>query len=391
MNDPKRSGARRCRQREREPLGPNQEGLDPKYESLYASLSDGAVALDLSTKCFLWAGASACRMLGCSRDELLSASLHRIPPALKLADFLAKSGASAKARVKVNESISLARKDGSVLFADIATHRMFFGARPCVIGFLRDVTRRIRTFERLKKDRTCLRRMLDMSERDRRLVGFEIHDGLAQLLAAALMHLRAFGEATGGDRAEDWEAFRTGLELVERSHREARRLISNLRTGILESLGLVAAIDDLVCQSRGEDDAPVIEFVHQVSFDRLPPALENCVFRIVQEGLNNALRHSRSPRVRVSLSQHEVLLRVEIQDWGVGLDPDASMEGHFGLEGIKERARVFGGEATFQSSPGKGVRVAALVPFVEARPRCSAPRVRSGHKRARRSRQPHLV
>ena len=74
--------------------------------------------------------------------------------------------------------------------------------------------------------------------------------------------------------------------------------------------------------------------------------IENTVFRIVQEGLANACRHSKSDRVRVEIAQDDQRLRLEIRDWGIGFDPNEVGEGCFGLERIQERARLFGGEVS---------------------------------------------
>ena len=77
--------------------------------------------------------------------------------------------------------------------------------------------------------------------------------------------------------------------------REARWLIHGLRPPILDEYGVVAAIEELISQS-GDENQPAIEFSHKIAFDRLPPSLENTIFRIVQESLNNARRHSQSER-----------------------------------------------------------------------------------------------
>ena len=136
--------------------------------------------------------------------------------------------------------------------------------------------------------------------------------------------------------------------------KEARWLIHGLRPPILDEYGVVAAIEELVSQEEGRENQ-AIEFSHKIAFDRLPPSLENTIFRIVQESLNNARRHSQSMKVRIRLVQRADGIRIEVKDWGIGFNPRKVAEGHFGLEGIKERARLFGGAATIRSSPGKGL------------------------------------
>ncbi len=99
--------------------------------------------------------------------------------------------------------------------------------------------------------------------------------------------------------------------------------------------------------------------------------MENAIFRIVQESVTNARRHSRSKNVRIELVQHGPLVRMVVQDWGVGFDPAVVGEGNFGLAGIRQRARLLGGTAKIESSPGQGTRVRVELPVVgnEGRPR----------------------
>jgi signal transduction histidine kinase len=96
--------------------------------------------------------------------------------------------------------------------------------------------------------------------------------------------------------------------------------------------------------------------------------LENAAYRIVQESLANACRHSKSNRVRVSLLQRGDRVRIEIRDWGAGFDPQTVQANRFGLEGIRQRARLLGGKCSIRSAPGKGTRITVELPVVERDP-----------------------
>jgi signal transduction histidine kinase len=124
-------------------------------------------------------------------------------------------------------------------------------------------------------------------------------------------------------------------------------------------------VEQLVSASQA-GESPVIEWSHDVQFDRLAPPLETALFRIIQEGLTNALRHSHSDRVCVRLVQRGDRLRLEVSDCGSGFDPARVDESRFGLAGIRERASLFGGEAIIDTAPGKGTRIAVELPVVEA-------------------------
>jgi PAS domain S-box-containing protein len=232
-------------------------------------------------------------------------------------------------------------------------------------GLASDITERKVAERALLKEHGRLRRLLDMHERDRQLVAFEIHDGLAQPITAALMQLEAslrdLGEEypqTALQRCED------GLALLRASMHEARRLMGGLRPSVLDEFGVVSAINNLIADSCS-DDGPEIEYEHKVEFDRLAVPLETAVFRIAQEGLANALEHSQSDRIRVRLVQKGRQLRIEVRDWGVGFDPKAVEPNRFGLEGIRERARLFGGEATIDTFLGRGTSVTVDLPAIK--------------------------
>ena len=95
------------------------------------------------------------------------------------------------------------------------------------------------------------------------------------------------------------------------------------------------------------------------------PTLENTIYRIAQEGLANACQHSKSEKVRVSFLQNGDQVRVEVRDWGIGFDTKTVREKHFGLEGVRQRARLMGGKCSIKSKPGKGTTVVVELPVVE--------------------------
>jgi two-component system sensor histidine kinase DegS len=213
-----------------------------------------------------------------------------------------------------------------------------------------------------KKDLEILRHLLSASDHERHLMTCEIHDGLAQQLAAAIMQFEAYKSVKDANPEGAAKALALGMQLVREGSAEARRLIKGLRPPQLEEGEVLAAIESLVeeCSKRNKVK---IEFCCNVAQLKLAPMLENTIFRIVQECVNNACRHSKSKKVKVELTQHDDQLRIEVQDWGIGFKLDRVGEGHFGLEGIQERAKVFGGHAVIKSSLRKGTDIIVELPL----------------------------
>ncbi len=229
-----------------------------------------------------------------------------------------------------------------------------------------DVTARKQAQEALHNEQQTLRQLLDLQERDRRMTVCDIHDGFAQQAVAALMNFQAFGNLYAQDPQQAQAVFERGMHLLQAGIDEARQLISGLRPPILDESGIVAAVNHLLNPLNPLQHLET-EFQHSLP-ERLPRELETTVFRIVQEAVTNARRHSRSPRVRVRIVQEGDQIVIEVEDWGEGFDAATVDQSRFGLKGIRERARLLGGEAAIESWPGRGTRILVCLPCLLSGP-----------------------
>jgi len=217
----------------------------------------------------------------------------------------------------------------------------------------------LKTSERsLARERQVLRRLLEIQERERQLVSYEIHDGLAQYLAGAIMHFQAWEAALGDHPGRD--EINEGMRLLQAAAEESRRLIGGLRPPALDELGIVEAIESLVSDARAE--VAEVVFRHALPGPRLPAPLETAIFRIVQESLSNVRKHAEAGRATVEVSREADLVRIRVSDDGRGFDPKAVPEDRFGLEGIRQRARLFGGEPRIEAAAGRGCTIEVALP-----------------------------
>ncbi len=212
----------------------------------------------------------------------------------------------------------------------------------------------------LQHERLVLKHLLDIQERERQLVSYEIHDGLSQYLAGAMMHLQAFEHASSTQPTN--RNLTDALRLLRAAVDESRRLITGLRPPALDELGIIDATESLVVDAR--TDVPRVTFSHSLGLGRLPPYVETTIFRIVQESLSNARKHAKAQSIDVSIdSVDELHVRITIKDDGIGFNPTHVPEERFGLEGIRQRSRLLGGEASIVSEPGTGTLIQVTLPL----------------------------
>jgi PAS domain S-box-containing protein len=209
----------------------------------------------------------------------------------------------------------------------------------------------------LDRERSMLRRLIDIQERERQLVSYEIHDGLAQYLAGAIMHLEAHLHAHESHELVE------GMRLLRAAAEESRRLIGGLRPPALDELGIVEAIESLVADARIE--IPQVSFTHALPARRLPAAVETTIFRLVQESLTNARRHADARSASVVLEHTPGGVHVRVSDDGRGFDPAKVSDERFGLEGIRQRCRLAGVEPRIESAPGRGTTIDVVLPVAD--------------------------
>jgi signal transduction histidine kinase len=234
------------------------------------------------------------------------------------------------------------------------------------IQLAHDVERLQAEVANLVAERNLLHQSLNLQERDRQLVAFEIHDGIIQEMTAALMFLESAGLQASFASPEAKEQHERGVRVLQEALHEARRLIRGLIPVELDTRGLAASLERLIAKFR-TDQGLDIDYRAEVSLDLLTPAVELIVLRIVQEALNNVWKHSQSDRAQVRLIQHDDDLELTITDWGVGFSVADAPKSQYGLAGIRERARLLGGAANITSQPGRGTQVTVRFTFREMR------------------------
>ncbi|MFV2066802.1 MAG: PAS domain S-box protein, partial [Pirellulales bacterium] len=157
---------------------------------------------------------------------------------------------------------------------------------------IRDISEQKQAERAIQEEQRMLKRLLDFQERERKLISHEIHDGFLQDIVGAKMMIDAVCTALESEQSNRTASLLHAHNLLDKAITEGRRMISELRPMVIDEQGIVEAIEFLVAD---ESAKPLldIQFSHPPSIERLDPMLEGALFRIVQEALNNARRHSQ--------------------------------------------------------------------------------------------------
>ncbi len=232
---------------------------------------------------------------------------------------------------------------------------------PLVLWVARDISDLHHTQSKLKADEALMRNLLQLQEDERKLLSYELHDGLVQYMVGAHMALEGVFGGLHPDQRKSRESLTWSRDLIRQSIDEARNLISELRPLIIDESGIVESIGYLINDQLGTQFK--VRFIPLVEGGRLPPLLEATVFRIVQELFCNIRKHSQAKRVEIKIVQTSRSLEMMIEDDGFGFDVEDSTIARFGIDSIRKRVDLFGGKSSIQSIPGKGTRVNVTLPF----------------------------
>jgi len=202
------------------------------------------------------------------------------------------------------------------------------------------------------------RRLIQAQEGERSHIARELHDDISQQIALLSIEVHTLiGSAWPSPR--DKKPLRELMERVESLAKNVHDLSHRLYPAKLRLLGLVAGIKSLQ-RDFSQNDVRVV-FTHEIGPAVIPHDVTLCLFRVVQEGLTNAVNHSGAREISVNLADNDDGLAPTIVDDGSGFDVDNQYGKGLGLISMKERLEAVGGSLTIRSAPGAGTRIEASV------------------------------
>ncbi|MDQ0352911.1 two-component system sensor histidine kinase DegS [Alkalibacillus filiformis] len=206
--------------------------------------------------------------------------------------------------------------------------------------------------------------IIDAQEEERRKLSREIHDGPAQMLANVMIRSDIV-QKTIRERGVDeaLKEMKDVKEMVRGALYEVRRIIYDLRPMALDDLGLVPTLRKYLSTIE-EYHKLKVEFKPNKDGDRYSQKFEAAAFRLVQEGVQNAIKHANTSLIQVQFEQAYNKLNIHIVDHGKGFNVDEKKENSFGLTGMRERVEMLNGQMDIKSTEGKGTKVSISLPII---------------------------
>ncbi len=257
------------------------------------------------------------------------------------------------------------RRDGTEICFVRGDAVIEYNGQPAILGSLVDVSLRKKMEEDLKRSEKELRflssKLIVVQESERKKIALELHDTIAQNLAVVKLSLsqklKQMGESTAPPSSGI--SLETIISLVQNNIEEVRRIMTDLRPSILDDLGILATIN-WHCREFQEIHTGIrVRKELEIREKCVPDALKVVIFRILQESMNNIVKHAEAKRIRISLRKRDDRIELVIKDNGKGFDVEETlsqvgMKKGMGIIGMKERTELSGGSFFIDSRPADG-------------------------------------
>jgi PAS domain S-box-containing protein len=312
---------------------------------------------------FLGANEAFCGYLGYTEEELLQMTVQTVTHpddwslfSAKLRDALV-SGASFK-----NFQKRCLHKSGRIVYTESSASliRNPAGEPLYFVGEVMDVTERKMAQDSLAD---ANRRLIDSQEQERTRIARDLHDDINQRLALLAMEIQQLIPTSDGPAADLGERLRELFKQTEEISADIQSISHQLHPSKLKYFGIVTAIRSL-CRECAERHEVEIHFSHDDIPTAVPWEVSICLFRVLQEALHNAVKHSGVRRFEVKLHETEEGVHLTISDSGVGFDSEAAINrSGLGLVSMRERLRLVQGTLSIGTKPAAGTTIDAFVPI----------------------------
>ena len=256
------------------------------------------------------------------------------------------------------------KKDGTIIMVEVFSDNIWYSEQPAMLVLANDITGKLNAESQLVRHRFMQQRLISettiqVQESEREEFGRELHDNINQILASTRLYL----EIAKSNKENAREAVSRSYDNINIAMAEINRLSKQMvRPAINTSLAEV--IRDLSEEIEAITPISVNLSLENFSDDALDDQLKLIIYRIIQEQVNNIIKHAAASNVTITIETSHEMVYLVINDDGVGFDPTHKPKG-IGLRNIDNRVRVYNGVVDIGSEPGKGTRLQVVIPMMQ--------------------------
>jgi len=255
--------------------------------------------------------------------------------------------------------VRLRRKDGQIRTSLGSAEMIEVNGEPCIVSVIADITERKQAEEALA---SVSHKLIDAQEKERTRIARELHDDINQQIALATIEFDRLTQRSGLDD-EVRNCITVLCARLSEIGKDVQAISHRLHSSKLEILGVVAACRSF-CREVAERSKVTVDFTEEGNLRVVPEEVSLCLFRILQESLNNAIKHSGAQHFDVRLRALSDEIQLSVRDCGVGFDAPAALSGHgLGLISMRERASLVKGTVSITSKLMAGTEVTLRVPI----------------------------
>lgn len=325
----------------------------------FESVDESVMLVEPGSRLITDANRAAEELFGYSRDELIGKSTHNLHVNEEMYHKFDSMGTRELSETGTFKTeFRMKKKNGEVFDSDHTVSLVYdeAGEVERVVSVIRDISGKKRAEERELKS------VIEAEERERRRIARELHDGIGQYLSASHMNMEAVKREAGHLSEKSRSRFETGLSLLKKAIGETRNTAHNLMPHVLEDYGLELALHTLV-EKTGEGREIELVLESEIDDTALDKVASFNLYRIIQEAINNAIKHGKCSKISIKVCQGDDLLACTISDNGIGAEIDEAQAGGIGIRNMKSRVQSMSGTIAFQSKAGEGMRIDIRIPL----------------------------
>lgn len=335
---------------------------ESKYRKLFSNNPLALFVWNPNTLQIIESNETVSIMYGYSTEELRNITIREliVPEKHERFDYYVEKMRKGEFVSNDYQSINV-KKNGELMYVYVTFTPFDIDGEAVYLTMINDMTEQIKleqqlAEEQMKRQQEITSAVIIAQEQEKQHIGRELHDNINQILATSRLYIEYANSTTDDEKRQ--QLLITARSMVLTAVNEIRNLSSNLMASSLEEVGLKVSLDEIV---QSLEKVNPFRIIKEWNFDeeRVPVQLKLTIYRIIQEQLNNIIKHAQATEVHLSVKAEKDCMVVRVKDNGIGFNEKQVQKG-LGLKNIKSRAALHNGSTQITSAPGKGTEMVIM-------------------------------